>query len=59
MDVECIGNTQIIHMEETGITQQTIGLLSLALWRKILPPDLKTLVYFFLLTLYFGATIGQ
>ena len=30
-----------------------------ALWRKILPPDLKTLVYFFLLTLYFGATIGQ
>ena len=28
MEVECIGNTQIIHMEETGITQQTIGLLS-------------------------------
>ena len=25
MEVECIGNTQIIHMEETGITQQTIG----------------------------------
>ena len=28
MEVECIGNTQIIHMEETGITQRTIGLLS-------------------------------
>ena len=27
MEVECIGNTQIIHMEETGITQQTIGLV--------------------------------
>ena len=27
MEVECIGNTQIIHMEETGITQRTIGLL--------------------------------
>ena len=27
MEVECIGNTQIIHMEETGITQQTIGVL--------------------------------
>ena len=26
MEVECIGNTQIIHMEETGITKQTIGL---------------------------------
>ena len=26
MEVEFIGNTQIIHMEETGITQQTIGL---------------------------------
>ena len=26
MEVECIGNTQIIHMEETGITQRTIGL---------------------------------
>ena len=26
--VECIGNTQIIHMEETGITQQTIGLMT-------------------------------
>ena len=25
MEVECIGNTQIIPMEETGITQQTIG----------------------------------
>ena len=25
MEVGCIGNTQIIHMEETGITQQTIG----------------------------------
>ena len=24
-----------------------------ALWPKILPPDLKTLVFFFLLTLYF------
>ena len=28
MEVECIGNTQIIHMEETGITQRTIGLVS-------------------------------
>ena len=28
MEVECIGNTQIIHMEETGITQRTIRLLS-------------------------------
>ena len=28
MEVECIGNTQIIHMEETGITQRTIGLLT-------------------------------
>ena len=28
MEVECIGNTQIIHMEETGITQRKIGLLS-------------------------------
>ena len=27
LEVECIGNTQIIHMEETGITQQTIGLI--------------------------------
>ena len=27
MEVESIGNTQIIHMEETGITQQTIGLM--------------------------------
>ena len=27
MEVECIGNTQIIHMEETGITQRTIGLV--------------------------------
>ena len=27
MEVECIGNTQIIHMEETGITQRTIGLM--------------------------------
>ena len=27
MEVECIGNTQIIHMEETGITQRTIGFL--------------------------------
>ena len=26
MEVECLGNTKIIHMEETGITQQTIGL---------------------------------
>ena len=26
MEVECIGNTQIIHMEETGMTQRTIGL---------------------------------
>ena len=26
MEVECIGNTQIIHMEETEITQRTIGL---------------------------------
>jgi hypothetical protein len=24
--VECIENTQIIHMEETGITQRAIGL---------------------------------
>ena len=28
MEVECIGNTQIIHMEETGITQRTIGLMT-------------------------------
>ena len=28
MEVECIGITQIIHMEETGITLETIGLLS-------------------------------
>ena len=28
MEVECIGNIQIIHMEETGITQRTIGLMS-------------------------------
>ena len=28
MEVECIGNTQIIHMEETGMTQRTIGLMS-------------------------------
>ena len=27
MEVECIGNTQIIHMEETEITQRTIGLI--------------------------------
>ena len=27
MEVECIGKTQIIHMEETGMTQRTIGLL--------------------------------
>ena len=27
MEVESIGNTQIIHMEETGMTQRTIGLL--------------------------------
>ena len=27
MEVECIGNTQIIHMEETGIFQRTIGLI--------------------------------
>ena len=26
MEVECTGNSQIIHMEETGITQRTIGL---------------------------------
>ena len=25
--IHCIGNTQIIHMEETGMTQRTIGLL--------------------------------
>ena len=29
MEVECIGNTQIIHMEETGMTQRTIGLVLL------------------------------
>ena len=29
MEVECIGNTHIIHVEETGITQRTIGLMSL------------------------------
>ena len=29
MGVECIGNTQIIHMEETGMTQRTIGLEAL------------------------------
>ena len=28
MEVERIGNTKIIHMEETGITQQTIGLIT-------------------------------
>ena len=28
MEVEGIGNTQIIQMEETGITQRTIGLMS-------------------------------
>ena len=27
MEVECIVNTQIIHMEETGIAQRTIGLM--------------------------------
>ena len=27
MEMECIGNTQIIHMEETGITKRTIGLV--------------------------------
>ena len=27
MEVECIGSTQIIHMEETGITHWTIRLL--------------------------------
>ena len=27
IEVECIGNTQIIHMEETGMTQRTIGLV--------------------------------
>ena len=27
-EVECIGNTQIIHMEETEIIQRAIGLLS-------------------------------
>ena len=26
MEVKCIGNTQIIHLEETGITQRTIRL---------------------------------
>ena len=26
MEVECIGNTQIIHMEETRMSQRTIGL---------------------------------
>ena len=30
MEVECIGNTQIIHMEETGIFQRTIGLWNVA-----------------------------
>ena len=30
MEVECIGNTQIIHMEETGIFQRTIGLWSMS-----------------------------
>ena len=28
MEVKCIGNTQIIHTEETGITLRTIGLVS-------------------------------
>ena len=27
MEVKCKGNTQIIQMEETGVTQQTIGLV--------------------------------
>jgi hypothetical protein len=27
MKVECIGNTKIIHMEETGITQRIIRLM--------------------------------
>ena len=27
MEVKCIGNTQIIHMEETRMTQRTIGLV--------------------------------
>ena len=29
MEVECKGNTQIIHMEETEITQGTIGLMTM------------------------------
>ena len=27
MELECVGNTQIIHMEEAGITKRTIGLV--------------------------------
>ena len=49
MEVECIGNTQIMHMEETGITQRTIGLMAV-----INPPEEtgKT-VWLFLIT-FFG-----
>ena len=32
MEVEFIGNTQIIIMEETGITQRTIGLMCVTGW---------------------------
>ena len=35
MEVECIGNTQIIHMEETGMTQRTIGLVCTVVKSKV------------------------
>ena len=55
MEVERIGNTQIIHMEETGLTQQTIGLLTLGynfcLDFQALPVELVDLLDTLILTL--------
>ena len=45
MEVKCIGNTQIIHMEETGITQRTIGLMSTVLRRTLFFSSLMGLFY--------------
>ena len=42
MEVKCIGNTQIIHVEETGITQRTIGLLCKFDINHVLSFDLNT-----------------
>ena len=46
-EVECIGNTQIIHMEETRITQRTIGLVLSIVTEKspISPIDIECTQY--------------